>query len=338
MKKFLLKMVQEMIHDCPHWVEYRNCFDDYIINTNGYDFSEEKKALISIGSSIYKAIRAQGQGSVSMLSSSALLYDIWDPYNKYGLNYDAYRFVAKIMADVIGVGIDVAVESVGENLLENHLGNAAAAQLSPDMKRLEQIRSRLLDFSRGNQLVNFKKFEKSCIEIKYPISGDLLSLLCNKAKNDRDNKVYIEHWSSLGFMQISECSECGNYTYKPYRGYNRKEGPASTRCQFCSEQNKKAHTRTVKEHPIDIALTPLRLVCSECQHENNVIAPPDGTKQICCDMCGANLKLPSYPIFSSANLPQRKFAYVISTASDTATKRAAERIKKRTRELESHFG
>ena len=80
---------------------------DYILDDN----SQYARALVTLGAQICVAILNENTNNIV---ASSLIFNIYDPYNKYNFNYNAYRFVTKVLADVMGVGVDITSESIGD--------------------------------------------------------------------------------------------------------------------------------------------------------------------------------------------------------------------------------
>ena len=296
---------------------------DYMLGDN----SQYARALETLGAQICVAIRNE---NASNISASNIIFNIYDPYNKYNFNYTAYRFVTKVMADIMGVGVDIAVESIGSNFFNNDFGMFDTAdQDPPDVMRLKAYRSRLLDFSKNNQLVNFRKYEKSSIEIKFPAVGDLLNLLVGR------EKIYIEHWEDLGLNQILECKFCGRQFFRPYK---KKTATHSTECPICDAEKKhrEKSAKPIKELPYDLQSEVLTIKCDSCGCEKRIKKAP--TEQVVCDDCNAPIKLPGYPVFSSKGLKSKLPAFCVASNSDNIIQKAASVLNRRTRSLELNFG
>ena len=296
---------------------------DYILDDN----SQYARALVTLGAQICVAILNENTNNIV---ASSLIFNIYDPYNKYNFNYNAYRFVTKVLADVMGVGVDITSESIGDKFYVNDFGVADINdQDPPDVMRLKAYRSRLLDFSKNNQLVNFRRYEKSSIEITYPAVGDLLNLLVGR------DTVYIEHWEDIGFSQISECKYCGRQFFRPYK---KKNAAHATECPICDAEKKHGEksARPIKEIPRDLSREVLALKCDSCGYENIIKKAP--TEQPCCAACQSKLRIPAYPVFSSESIKSKLPAFCVAANSDIITGKAASVLNRRTRSLELNFG
>ncbi len=283
-------------------------------------------ALVELAPKICAAILKENKKAIS---ADSLINGLYDPNNAYNLNYNAYHFVTRIVGDVLGVDVGISVQSIGgsfsdlDSLLYDYSDNDP-----DDVRALKMHRSRLLDFGRTNQLVNFRKYEKSSIEISYPSAGDLLNQLLG------NEKIYIEHWETLGLNQISECKYCGSQFFRQYK---KKDASTSTRCPLCDEKKKGTKSgKPVKEAPYDLAVHPLVLTCQHCSTDNVIKKAP--TEQVSCRKCKAHLRLPSYPVFNSGSLKSKFNVYCVASNSDTTTQKAASVLNRRTRSLEINFG
>ncbi len=317
-----LDHMRSMHREQPRWfLSGAAMIYDYITEDN----SQYTKALAALAADVYGALCLNNTVSIDAASTLARLYD---PYNRFQMSSDAYRFVIKVIADLLGIAVNIDVATLGDSFFAAPLTQYETPRTdSPDVARLKAYRNRLLDFSKTNQLVHFKRFEKSCIGIASPAPADLLSLLTTH------ERVYLEHWESLRLTQILECAQCGAQFFRPYTA---KDATLSQECPNCDANKKTKHAKAIKEAPILLDYGPLKLTCPSCTAGNDITDAP--TASPTCRICKTPLSLPSSPVFSTATSKSRLGAYCIAASADATTQRAAYNLYRRTRDLELNFG
>lgn len=315
-----LKEVKIMHNECPKWINNPNSWiADYICDTSQYCM-----ALRKLSSAVYAILFSSNSFTLTDIIS-----ELHSKYNYLGFTYSAYRFVIKIIYDLFNKHIDIPLESINDDFYVSQFAfiyNNGSDTLTEEEKKLLYYKNRLLDFSKANQLVDFKNYERSSIGISYPYNSSILNSLID------GKKVYLEHWESLNLSQISRCSSCGKYFT---RKFTKGTMNLATECPKCDEGKKTKHGKPIKETPI-IINNFFTIKCQSCGKE--IIIKNENDLNIKCDQCGNQVEIPSYPLIDINKVSQTLKNNCICKTNDTTCTKAASLLSRRAKSLEINFG
>ncbi|MBR7161324.1 MAG: DUF4011 domain-containing protein, partial [Clostridia bacterium] len=205
--------------------------------------------------------------------------------------------------------------------------DAQAGAVRPGTSRLKYFRNKLLDFSKNNPLVNFKRSERGCVNISYPTNEDLIAMLLAK------EKIYFQHWERLGAVHVAECGNCGTQFFKKY---SPADARLSVECPNCDHNKRTKHGKSVREAPIVLSGNKISVLCTACGHSVRTDYPI--SEMPTCKKCGAPMKVPSYPIISLKSAKSSVKSYCICSLNDEVSKKATANIASKAHTLEINFG
>ncbi len=315
-----LQSMRLLHSDVPNWQDFASAWiADYLPG----DRSQYANALCILGADVYALLSSASEQNCTLTTVLGALYD---EYTQYGFSYAAYRFVTRIMADLLDKNVDIPIESIGEELYDGYFDPKGDTIDEPtDAGLLKRYRNKLLDFSKTNQLVHFRKYDRSCIGISYPAcNGFLESLL-------QTDRMWFVGWEELKLTQISECSMCGRQFFKKYRA---QTAHLSTECPVCDAGKRTKHVKPLPEAPVFSDTILVR--CKKCAKENRVLIGSD----VCtsCSACGEILTFSSYPMADPLKLKSAVKKFCIADKGDSIVQKAAGTLFKRARNLELNFG
>ncbi len=321
-----LSILHTMKKELPQWESrFKAAISDYLVG----DMTPYGKAIITCGARILSVMKAlyATTGSVSVIEVIDLIrYE----FEQYHFSNSAYFFVAKLIADLTDIGIDIDVDVIG-NQFENYYyddGDEEAAGIArPGSARLKYFRNKLLDFSRSNPLVNFKHSERGCVSIAHPTNHELLSLLLSK------EKIYFQHWDRLGAVHVAECSVCGTQFFKKY---TTADSRLSVECPVCDHNKRTKHGKSIRENPVILTTNKINVVCDQCGHHVKTDFPI--TEMPSCKKCGNIMKVPSYPVIPIKSAKSSVKRFCICSLNDEVSKKATANLASRAHTLEINFG
>ena len=321
-----LTILRTMQKDLPQWeTRFKAVVSDYLAG----DLTPYGRTIMVCGARILAVMKelSRGKDSVSIIDVIDRIRDEFEPYH---LSNSAYFFVSRLIADITDIGIDIDVDVIGTQFEDYHYfddDGGQAASSRPGTSRLKYFRNKLLDFSKNNPLVNFKRSERGCINISYPANEDLIALLLAK------EKIFFQHWERLGAVHIAECGNCGTQFFKKYTPADAR---LSVECPTCDHKKRTKHGKTIKEEPIVLTGNKISVVCSACGHSVRTDFPI--TEMPTCKKCGGIMKVPSYPVISLKNAKSSAKSFCICSLNDDVSRKATANLATRAHTLEINFG
>ena len=250
---------------------------------------------------------------------------------------ELYRMAAcYFVASAVGYALsavlldDIDYESIDPDEFFHFDTSAAMSRYSdPVRRKLEYYKNRLLDFSRNNQLVHYRRLKTATLDLT---CGNLRRTV--KAL-ENGHPVRIVRWGELKKQpeQILRCRLCGRYAFRPY---TPAVATAGAPCHFCDANN--THGRKsmtpVTEGVILTDCDTLTCSCGE-----NIQRASWHSEFPVCPSCGKAIEFPSYPLIdrrdAAALLPDD--VALCGTSDKTGDETAAELVR-RARSLERNFG
>lgn len=250
---------------------------------------------------------------------------------------DLYRMAAcYFVASAVGYGLsavlldDIDYESIDPDEFFHFDTSAAMSRYSdPVRRKLEYYKNRLLDFSRNNQLVHYRRLKTATLDLT---CGNLRRTV-KALENGRS--LRLVRWGELKKQpeQILRCRLCGRYAFRPYAPASAAAGAP---CHFCDANN--THGRkSMAPVPEGVILTDCDTLTCSCGE--NIPRSVWRSEFPVCPSCGKVIEFPSYPLIdkrdAAALLPDD--VALCGTSDKTGDETAAELVR-RARSLERNFG
>ena len=321
-----LTILRTMQKDLPQWESrFKAIASDYLAG----DLTPYGRAIIICGARILSVMRtlAQGKGPVHIID---VIDQIRDEFESYHLSNSAYFFTSKLVADLTDIEIDIDIDAIGSQFDDYHYFDSdegKAKDTRPGASKLKYFRNKLLDFSKNNPLVNFKRSERGCVNISYPANEELVSLLLAK------EKIYFQHWERLSAVHIAECGKCGMQFFKKY---TPSDARLSVECPTCDHKKRTKQGKTIREEPIVLTGNKISVVCDACGHSVRTDFPIADMPT--CKKCGALMKVPSYPVIPIKNVKSSVKNFCIASLNDEVSRKATANLASRAHTLEINFG
>lgn len=242
----------------------------------------------------------------------------------------AYVFVTRLFAVCLGLADEneVATDDLDENeLLSFDPSVSIEKQATPQEKKLEFYRIRLLDVSRNNPLVNFKNSRTSMLTLHSGnIDGTMKALISGK-------RVRFAEWKLFKPQTVLQCKLCGKYLFRPFIPFDKKTRYAEA-CPDCDSGNTSGRKSmvTLKE---DLVLHDGYVAC-EC---GGKIALDEVRKaNATCPVCGKPAKLTSYPLIERSLLTSLPSTAVLCALPDDEAQETVKRMTGKAKNMERNFG
>lgn len=247
-----------------------------------------------------------------------------------GYKYTAYLFALSVAAVCTGNASadDVDCDLFDSNeLIAFDAGMSVAYESDPVKKRLKKYRIRLLDFSHGNPLVNFKATKKSSAVL---FCADHRATLREIMGGKR---IKLAGWKQLDPLTIYKCKICGRTEFGKY-DFNAKKVQGAAPCPVCDEGN--LHNRKsmapVKEF---LTVIPDEGVVCECGEK---ISPDELKRSGKCPACGKAREFTTFPLVTASELNVYKSDEMIPAVGDNAAKETFRSVLNTARSMERNFG
>ena len=321
-----LTILRTMQKDLPQWeTKFKAVVSDYLAG----DLTPYGRTIMLCGARILTVMKelSLGKDSVNIIDVIDRIRDEFEPYH---LSNSAYFFVSRLIADLTNIGINIDVDVIGTQFEDYPYFDDDGSQTGssrPGASRLRYFRNKLLDFSKNNPLVNFKRSERGCVNISYPSNEELIPLLFAK------EKIYFQHWERLGAVHIAECGNCGTQFFKKYTPADAR---LSVECPTCDHKKRTKHGKTIKEEPIVLTGNTISVVCADCGHSVRTNFPI--TEMPTCKKCGGVMKVPSYPVIPLKNTKSSVKSFCICSLNDEVSRKATANLATRAHTLEINFG
>lgn len=201
-------------------------------------------------------------------------------------------------------------------------------EMDPIEKKLEFYRLRLLDFSRSNPLVHFKRNRTSALQFYTDQIGNIMRDLAKK------KKVKISKWNDYHFNIIYRCKICGRYHFKHYDSFN-PNSKLSMECPICDENNTH-HRKSMVPLDEDLQFGIDEYTCSSCGKKIPIVDIQNGMYQ--CPDCNTKIQLTSFPYVSLNEVSKPNEHLLLCNLSDKNLYRIITIMQGRAQNMEKNFG
>ena len=271
---------------------------DYLYGETDYGFG---KVLFELLQDAYKLI-AENLNQKKSIKEEDDIYEMAEAlYYKKPL--DSYRFNAYYFA--VGVAavalFNAPQELVDYSILDQNalikfdVSVMVSEDSDPYRKNLKYYGIRLLDFSRNNQLVNFRPLKSSALELYSAEPREVLKKMMKKG-----GKVNIGSWRGLKPKMIYKCKICGRMESFDHVIGAKRAQPARP-CPVCDAENTRGRCSMA---PIKERLTILdgKYVCKCGQKVSLSALEENGYK---CPSCGAEAQFKTAPVLDIKEFKKR---------------------------------
>lgn len=319
-----------LIAEIPDWQNRPSSIvEDYLRTRALYGFERALVDLLQISYTVIEDKRLQSKKEFDLYELSEAVFSQYTSPTKY--KFVAFYFVVSVLAVCLNKAIldDVDVESfdsnefVGFDFIEN-----IENETDPQKRKLNKFANRLRDFSRSNQLVDFKQSKNSAIMLYSSDMADTIRILQN------NKKIYICDWADIGVKVIVKCKICGRQKNVTYDAALKRQNAIS--CEICDAQY--GHNRKsmipLKERFSFVANDYFE--CPNCLQQFSVPQLLEGDFE--CHNCGQIFQPKSYPIVGRSQLKSLKKDEVISGIGDAEVNSVITTLINRAANLEKNFG
>ncbi|MBR2481171.1 MAG: DUF4011 domain-containing protein [Clostridia bacterium] len=255
------------------------------------------------------------------------IYDKSKPYSFIG-----YYFAVSVFAVAVGLvkAKDVKEEIFSESeLMEFDAEAGMGDDASLEEKELRRYGVRLLDFSRKNQLVNYRVLKGSSMPL---LSRNLAKSVEIIAKS---GSLRLSGWDKLDAHTILKCRECGAYYLKPYKPHDRKTQYAEP-CPICDADNRYGRKSLV---PIKENLQILPDEGYPCPHCGEKI--PEElfyNDAMACPFCGESLGIKTYPFVKKSKFALYEENEVVAHVGNAEANERIKTLANKAHSMERNFG
>ncbi len=322
-----------MQSNCPNWHNLPDSIvSDYLRSDARYGFGQVLAKLLKPS---YELISAQksnfnstkGERELDELASLLSVRCKIDGY-RYVAYYFAICFSAVVFANLPITAIDLDAFDQNE-LFSFDTSFAVMGEADPQKRQLKKLSIRLLDFSRNNQLVNFRNIKKSTLSLH---AKDNYKILRQLVKGD--GKFYLASWKKLNPYVVYQCKICQKTESRKF-DFSAKKLQPSYSCSECDKEN--LHGRkSMVAIPEKLNFEFLNGYTCEC--ENNLSVDELLKNNLICPHCGKAVEVKSFPIIDNGSLNCYKDNEFIPSVSDNQAKEISRTLMNKEKNTERNFG
>ena len=322
-----------MQSNCPNWYLLPDSIvSDYLRSDARYGFGQVLTKLLKpsyelISAQKSKFNNADGEKELDELASVLSVRYKIDGY-RYLAYYFAICFTAVVFYNLPITAIELDAFDQNE-LFSFDASFAVMGESDPQKRQLKKLSIRLLDFSRNNQLVNFRNIKKSTLSL---FAKDNYKVLSKIAKGD--GKFYLASWKKLSPYVVYQCKICQKIEVRKFDFSAKKQQPALA-CSECDKENNHGR-KSMVAIPEQLSFEFLNGYICEC--ENNLTVDELLKNNLTCPSCGKVACVKSFPIIDKNSLKVYQDNEFISSVSDNQAKETARLLMNKEKNTERNFG
>lgn len=324
-----------MIANQPDWEKSPSSYiADFLRGVNvAYGYG---KALADLAGEAYKL--AKKEAEKARILNLKEPYDLQDmamnlmfTVDRKDYKISAYYFAVCAICVALNMAKEDEVETdvFDEDELKKFDSSVSINRMgSPEEKKLEHYRIRLLDFSRNNPLVHFNTARANNLSLDAADLGKTIAAISG------DKKIYLAEWRKFNPETILKCKLCGRYSFRKYVSYDKKN-KLSEPCPDCDKDN--SHNRksmvTLKENLQYVSEKGVKCKCGE-------YTPLDAVKEgvYTCAKCGEKLEIESYPLIPEKARSLLKVDEVLCRSGDESSQEACKKLINKANGMQRNFG
>ena len=316
----------------PEWFKRsESIIADYLQESCLHGFGQVLKRLLLPAYRIIEDRGGKVTGEEGELCELASLLSATVRFDDYRFN--AYYFAICVVASsFFGVPVDkVDCDAFDENdLMHFDCAVSVEEETDPQRKQLKRFGIRLLDFSRTNQLVNFRQIKRSTLEL---ISANPLATLYRLFRDGA--RIYLADWRRLPQMKmVYKCKLCGKTELFSYDHTAKKAQPARA-CAVCDANN--THNRK-SMLPIRERLFRLPGEGYRCECGKTLTREALESNGLKCPDCGRAFLPDSAPFVTQDELKAYDLGELVSTIGGTQTADVAKNLLNKAKSMDRNFG
>ena len=321
--------IQNLIADVSGWSKCPpSLIGDYLRENTGYGFAQ---VLYDLAGAAYDLLKEEegkpnAQYDLYELASLLSVRRVLPDYR-----FGAYVFAVCVVAVCTGKKScdEVDYEQFDENDLKSYDFTVSAEEENdPQAKKLNKYCLRLLDFSRNNQLVNFRFVKTGTIPLVSASVAKTMALVAAK------KKISLASWQKLNASVILKCRSCGRMTTAKYDSWAKKSQSAVA-CPVCDAGN--VHNRKSMT-PVKEYLTFLDGDRYACKCGKTLSVAELYKNNFVCPDCGATANISSFPLIERSALTAYNDAEAVCAISDNESREVAKKLYNKAKAMDRNFG
>lgn len=323
------RLIKKMMNDDSKWMNNaKDSLTKALLSIDDKGCFE--KAIIDIGLIVFESIKEELQEEVVdyyQIIRKAKEKNYSDN-NSLCLTYSAYRFVSCVFLKAMDIlAEDVDIDSIDDNEFYKFSDKLEELSKSSVDYNLLNYSNKLLDYSRTNQLVNFRNAKLSSLVFENSSINYVVSRLLE------GKQISIGSWKDLSLRQVHKCKLCGKYKVTKY---NEASSSLSIKCEECDDKNR--HKR-LSYAPLLEKLkfsSGFDYVCN-CGKTYSLEEIDKSKITVCCN-CNKDIELTNSPYIKLSDYNKLSKDVLYNNVNDKQTFDCLKNLAKKAKDLESHFG
>ena len=329
-----INRITDMKKNVPDWDKRpKSIIGDYLARDASYGFGRILVELFTPAYKITAKYVKRGQKNMDSEEVYDLASRLMSENRVEDYKFQAYLFAVSMAVSCFSETIiddDIIANFDDDELIRfdgsaNVIGETDACRIN-----LTRYGRRLLDFSRNNQLVNFKQLKSSSMELYV---ADLRRFF--KKMAEKNARIYFSGWDKLDHPKmVYKCGLCKRVEIFDYDFSVKKEQLAKA-CPQCDDGN--THNRKSMK-PIKEKLTFLGGEKYVCSCGNKITIEKLLKNNLICPQCNKPVKIDSAPIVFRHDLEAYGEDEVVCSLNSSASGETLQRIMGKAKNLERNFG